>query len=188
MIYLKNIPVGIDSPIQQFQQFLYDQLKKKWKVSDTEYDSYGRCYRNQTDAGYVPEVFVSSDLANNTVYKPALFDDTINKAVSFFDVGSVVKYDNGTSKATVYLIFMVNVALIKPTLQHRGDEEIRRDVELLCSMRRFNFTLNEFMTGYKNVFNDFDGWLKADQVTFRDLHPLHCFRLGFDLIYGIQDC
>lgn len=188
MLNLKSSPVGIDKSIQGFQQFLYSKLKAKWGVADSEYDSFGRCYRNQADAGYIPQVFVSSEAENNTVYKEAWFDDTIHKAMSFFDSYDAVKYDKGTSTATVDMIFVVNVALLKPDIQHRADEEIRRDVELLCAMPRFNFTMKEFRTGFKNVFNRFDGWLKDDQVTFRDLHPIHVFSISFQLIYDITDC
>lgn len=188
MLNLKNIPIGIDTPIQGFQEFIYGQLKSLWGVSDSEYDSFGRCYRNMTDAGYIPEVFVSSDQVNNTVYKEVWFDDSLHKVVSFFDVAAITKYDKGSSVATVNLIFIVNVPLLKPDIQHRGDEEIRRDIEQLCASPRFNFTMKSFVTGFKNVFANFDGYLKRDQITFRDLHPLHVFSIGFDLLYNINDC
>lgn len=188
MINLKTSPVGVDKSIQGFQQFLYGQLKKTWGVTDDNYDSFGRCYRNQVDTGYIPEVFVSSPVANNTVYKVAWFDDSLHKAVSFFDVLSTTKYSKGSSVVEVDLIFLVNVAQLKPSTQHRADEEVRKDVEQICAMPRFNFTMKEFKTGWKNVFDNFDGWHKKDEVTFRDLHPLHVFSLGFDLLYDINDC
>lgn len=188
MLNLKTSPVGIDKSIQGFQQFLYTKLKAKWSVTDSEYDSFGRCYRNQVDAGYIPEVFVSASSENNTIYKEAWFDDTLHKAVSFFDSYDEVKYDNGTSQATVDLIFIVNIPFIKPGIEHRADEEVRRDVEQLCAMPRFNFTMKEFRTGYQTVFSRFDGWIDRDQTTFRDMHPIHVFAIRFNLIYDINDC
>lgn len=188
MLNIKNTPNGIDRPIQQFQQFLYEKLKGLWSVSDSEFDSFGRCYRNMTEAGYIPEVFVSSDQQNNTVYKEVWFDDSLHKVISFFDVQSPTKYDQGSATARVDLIFIVNIPLLKPNIQHRADEEIRRDVEQLCQMPRFNFTMNSFLTGFKNVFAAFDGYLKNDQITFRDLHPLHVFSISFNLLYNINDC
>ncbi len=108
--------------------------------------------------------------------------------MSFFDMYDETKYDKGSSLAKVDMVFVVSVPLLKPTLQHRGDEEIRRDVEQLCATPRFNFTMNTFKTGFKNVFSRFDGYLKKDQVTFRDLHPIHVFSIGFSLLYDINDC
>ena len=188
MLSVKTSPVGVDIPVQGLQIFLYNQLKAKWNITDTEFESYGRSYRNKTDKGYIPEVFQSSSQPGNTVYKPVEFDETVNKALFFFDAYDDVKYSKGTSSVKVDIIFLVNVALLKPLLAHRGDEEIRNDVERLMAQKRFSFTMTGYATGFKNVFNRFDGLMSKEQVTFKDLHPIHVFKITADLIYNINDC
>lgn len=188
MIVLKTNPVEIDIPIQKLQQFLYNSLKTIWGVSDTEFDCYGRCYRNQVDKGYVPEVFVGTSTEGQTTYKEAFFDDTINKSISFFHVADSLKYEKGTSKARVCLLVISNIQRLKPLIAHRADAEVRKDVEALLQLRKYEFEMVEIVTGFKNVFSEFDGWLKPGMVTFGDIHPLHCFRVNMDLIYDLNDC
>jgi hypothetical protein len=188
MLVVKTNPVGIDIPVQKLQTFLFDALKKRWGVVDDNLFAYGRCYRNKVDKGYVPEVFESSADSNNTIYRAIEFVDDVYKALFFFDVDDRVKYDAGNTLARVELIFIVHLPSIKPGLLHRGDEEARNDAEKLCSQRRFGFTMNGFETGFRNVFSRFDGLLNDDQLTFRDQHPLHVFKINFDLLYSINDC
>ena len=82
----KNSTVGIDVPIQQLQTKLYQQLKAAWNINnDTDYSSYGRAYKNQTNDGISPEVFIGG-----LDYKDVYFDDTL-KALSFFAIDDTVK-------------------------------------------------------------------------------------------------
>jgi hypothetical protein len=193
MLNLKVKPVGIDVAIQLFQQFLYNNLKGTWGLTDAEFDSHGRCYRNLIDVGYVPEVFVPAAEPDpaNTTYKQVFFDETTMKACSFFTMKDAESYQDTAGRvaliAKVSLIFMVNISLIKTDLLHRGDEEIRTDVQKLCLRELYDFKPTSFETGYKTVFSEFDGWTKTDQVTFKDAHPLHCFRINFDVLYNAAD-
>lgn len=186
MIILKTKPVGVDIPIQHFQQYLYPQLLTTWNLADADYTCYGRAYRNQTADGYTPEVYDGSD-PQAIEYKEVLFDDTL-KALSFFALGEDVKYDRGDSNAPVALIFMVNVPALKPGFTYRADEEIRNDVEKLCQIDRFEFRMTDFITGIDQVFKEYSGWKKKDGVKYRDMHPTHCFRLNFNVLFDINDC
>ncbi|MDE3250793.1 MAG: hypothetical protein KGO82_19175 [Bacteroidota bacterium] len=188
MVYLKNSPVGLDIPIQKYQQFLYNELKSIWPVDDTSMEGYGRCYRSLGTEGNTPQVFVASAALNNTLYKDAEFVDDVHKAVFFFVAGDSNKYDHGDNTARVSVIFMVNAALLKPSIQHRADEEIRLDVMRLALRRTENFEMTEVVTGIRNVFAEFDGWLKTDQVVYRDNHPLHCFRINYSVTYDMNSC
>ncbi len=181
----KDNVIGVDIPIQSFQKFLYSQLLLKWPVNTGNLQGYGRCYRNNRDLGYYPEFFVN---ATSTQYGGLEFDDTNDKALFFFDLYDDVKFKDGSSTAKVDLIFIVNVKELKPTLQSRGDEEIRNDVERLSQVPRFGFIATDFITGYANVFNRFPGISKNDQITWRDLHPLHVFKITFEFVYNINDC
>lgn len=188
MMPLKTNPIGLDKPIQDLQQFLYQQLLAKWSLQDADYIAYGRAYRNQTDDGYSPEFFTGTgNDPNQPDYKDVFMDDTV-KALSFFGVGESEKYNMGSTIASVFLIFQVNVPALKPTVVHRGDEEIRLDVQRLCQPRRYGFGMTGFETGIDNVFREYSGWKKKDGVKFRDQHPWHVFRLNFNLLYNILDC
>jgi hypothetical protein len=189
MIFTKTAPVGIDIPIQRFQQFLYPELQQLWGIAnDADYDCHGRAYRNQTADGYTPEVFsgVGNDL-NQADYKEVYFDDS-KKALSFFFLGEITRYDVGNAVAPVGIIFMVNVPALKPAITYRGDEEIRNDVEKLCQIDRYNFRMTEMVLGIDNVFKEFSGWRKKEGIKYRDMHPTHCFRLNFNVLFDINDC
>lgn len=183
MLQVKDKPVGVDIPVQGFQKFLYSQLKALWNVSDSEMDGYGRCYRNKVDKGYIPQLFDGA-----TVYKDVFFDDTLTSALFFFDSGDSVKQNAASSLVKIDLIFMVNLQRLLPSLQWRGDEEVRNQVERICLVPRYGLRMCEVVTGFKNVLSRFDGILSADQVTFRDLHPLHVFKICFDLTYNLNEC
>jgi hypothetical protein len=187
MMPLKASPVGIDIPVQRFQKFLYPSLQAKWNINnDTDYDCHGRAYKNQTTDGYIPEIFQGTD-PKKIEYKEVFFDDT-KKALSFFLLGDVTKHDTGNSTAPVSLFFMVNVPGLKPSISYRADEEIRNDVERLCQIERFGFVMTEMIVGFDSVFKEFSGWRKIQGVKFRDMHPLHCFRLNFQVLYDINEC
>ena len=186
MIITKPTPIGVDIPIQAFQEFLYPSLQAIWPVGDAGYTSYGRAYRNQTEDGYTPEVFDGSD-PQQIEYKEVLFDDSL-KALSFFHLGDVIKYDAGNTNAQIGLIYMVNVQDLKPGYAYRADEEIRNDVEKLCHIDRFEFRMTEMVTGIDQVFKEYSGWRKEKGIKFRDMHPRHCFRLNFNVLFDINAC
>jgi hypothetical protein len=119
MLYVKENPVGIDIPIQNFQKFLYKKLCEKWG----DFECYGRAYRNQKDNGYIPEIY-------NGEYKDVFFDDKVS-ALSFFNVSDMQKQLMSQREADVSLIFCVNIQKVK-NIKHRADEEVRIDVIEIC--------------------------------------------------------
>lgn len=184
MIVLKNNPVGVDIPINSYQQWLFDELKVLWNLNGTsDFNFYPRVYKNNSENGYVPEVFISS--LNSTVYNPVLFDETQNTVVSFFYEDNSVKYEAGSSRVKVSLIVLTNIQKLKQNID-RADEEVKLDLMQLCHSGRFGFEMTGVETGLKNVAKDFDGWLKSkDEKTFLDRHPKYCFKINFDLLYDI---
>lgn len=169
--------------------FLYPQLKKIWGIAnDADYDCHGRAYRNQSPDGYIPEVFAGmGNVAGKEEYKEVLFNDSL-KALSFFGLGGVTGYDKGSTAAPIWLIFLVNVPALKPNIPWRADEEIRNDVEKLCQTNRFAFQLTDFIIGIDQVFKEYSGWRIKEGMKFRDMHPNHCFRLNFNLLFDINAC
>lgn len=186
--FIKTSPVGIDIPIQQHQGFLYTALLSLWGIEDADYSSHGRAYRNQTSDGYVPEVYSGDGTKEQSDdYDEVLFDDSL-KALSFYGMDETTRYNLGNATGGIFLIFMVDVPKLKPAIAWRADEEIRNDVEKLCQIDRFNMQLTGFVTGIDQVFKEYSGWRKSDGIKFRDMHPLHCFRLNFQLLFDINDC
>ena len=157
-------------------------MKKTWGINnDTAWDCYGRAYRNQTADGLTPEVY-----KGNGEYKDVYWDDSL-KVLSFFNVGENIKFQNLSATASVSLIMMVNVSKLKPSSTVRNDEEIRNQIQKFCRVNRFTFEMNSFETGIDNVFKEFSGWRKSDGMKFKDLHPWHCFRINFSVVYNIEN-
>ena len=185
---LKNTTSGVDTPIQLFQKFLYDALKSKWQLDDTTLAGYGRVYKNANDKGYVPELFVASADANNTVYTPVMFDKANMRAMFFFTDADRSEYKLGNEIKIVSLICICNLALIKPNVQHRADEEVKKEV---ADMILFGPGGHQYLgtdTGFKNVFKEFTGLINKDGEVFEDRHPLFCFRHNMKMMYQPASC
>lgn len=174
---IKPSVVGIDIKIQQLQTFIYTKLLTLWGLTDLTYNAYGRAYRNQMEQGYVPQVYVAKN-----EYKEVYWNSTVS-ASSFFGVGEDISTTNKAVTADVFLIFIVNLNLIKPGVT-RNDEEAHIDVQKLVTRFINGFTFIGLKTGIDQVFKDYPGWLKNNQAMPMDMHPLHCFRLNFKLLYN----
>lgn len=184
---IKIQPKGIDVKIQNFQTFIFDQLLLLWNINASDYNSYGRAYRNQSKNGYIPEVFTGNSANNGKDYQEVFSNDKV-KVQSFFSIAESQNYNQGSTTAKVSLIFMVDVKKLKPNTQHRADEEIRRDVEILCQNIRYGFEMKGIYTGIDSVFDEYPGVRRNEGMKFMDMHPLHCFRIEFNLLYNINDC
>lgn len=180
MLYTKSAPVGIDIPIQNLQTILHTKLNEVWQMSAGDYRAYGRCYRNQKDSGYVAEWYIGS-----REYNELYLDDRV-KVISFFGLNSPIDHKI-SNIAPVHLIFFVNVQSVK-NLSHRGDEEVRVDVQNIVQGDWYGFNLNRVVLGIENVLDEYPGSLRDVGLKFRDMHPFHCFRFDFDLLYNINQC
>jgi len=183
MLFTKVSPVGVDIPIQKLQTHLHDKLLGVWGIDTSLYHAYGRCYRNQKDAGYVAEVYTGLN-----EYREVYLDDRL-AALSFFGLTGDVDY-NIVNRADVHLIFWVNVERLKQ-LAHRGDEEVRKDVQVIAKDKLFGFTLSGLRLGIDRVLQEYRGMTSQstpDGLKFRDMHPFHCFRFDFSLQYDIKHC
>lgn len=171
----------MDKPIQEAQQYLFDKLKAKWKLSDEQFDCYGRCYRNQSeDSGYIAEVFT-----NYLDYQEVYVNDNVT-VTSFFGVGEQFKY-NGQFNVPVHLVFWVDLRKLYPTIEHRADEEARMAVFDVVKMLGIETTEIEVILGIDNVLKEYSGTRRNLGLQFRDMHPLHCFRMNFNIDY-INNC
>jgi hypothetical protein len=178
MLFLKETATGVDIPIQQLQQRLHSKLLKQWSIDDSKYKAYGRVYRNQKDDGFVPEAYIGRN-----EYTDSLFDDRVS-VVSFFDVEDRRSYEAAEVTVNVDLTFCLRITDLKKGIAHRADEEVINDAALLCRNLPFGFTLTEIITGIDSVFKGYD----IDPIRFRNMQPLLCFKLRFELLYNVEQC
>lgn len=177
MLIAKTGPVGIDWYIQQLQTYLHGKLLAAWNLSDAQYIAYGRCYRNRSDDGYIAENY-----QGDGNYKEVYWDDAVS-AISFFGTGSTEK--NGVEHtADVHLVFFANLKKLKPSITHRADEEVRRDVAGLFGLSLKGFTYESTEMWTENVLREYPGSRRDKRLIAVDMHPLHCFRLNLKLIYN----
>lgn len=187
MLIVKKSPVGIDVAIQRLQIFLHDELMVKWGIdpnvaaSNKLYECYGRCHRNKTAAGYIAEVFTA-----NKDYKEVYWNDAL-KAISFFGISAVESHDIG-EKINVHLVFFVNLKKLKPSIAHRADEEVRRDVQLLAERGMYGFKFTGTELWLENVLREYTNSYRQDRLKAVDMEPVHCFRLNFELNYTKDIC
>ena len=188
MIYNRINPVGIDYQIQLYQQYLFDALIAEWSILESDYDSYGRAYRNHVGKGYTPEFFVNDD------YKKLIFDETLNSVASFFSTSDVLEHKLGFCKQNGAMIFMFNIQRLKQSIVHRADEELKMDVlnhfqQAIKHLKtgKYGCEVTGIETGYKNVFKDFDEWsTNREQLSFSDRHPLYCMKVNLIINYNIH--
>jgi hypothetical protein len=171
MLILKDMPVGIDIPIQKAQTKLYNALASiQW------YDAYGRCYRNKKGNGYIAEVYTEND-----EYKEVYLDDVLTM-ISFFGVADKVSFDTKAS-TMVHLVVFANLEKILPDVPHRADEELRQMVISAIGRSAFGLEYQSLETGIENVLREYPGSRRDDGLIAADMSPWHCFRINYKLIY-----
>lgn len=187
MLITKTKPVGIDNAIQKLQVDLHGKLMAVWGLNvnnDTQnalYESYGRCYRNKKDNGYIAEVFTGG-----IDYKDVYWNDSLY-ALSFFGVNGPVIDELGQGKANIHLVFFVNLAKLKPTIAHRADEEVREDVINAIGAFNNGFKLVSYETGIDNVLREYP--VSRESLAIKaDMHPSHSFRMNLTVLYKNNNC
>ena len=182
MLITKSNPVGIDVSIQKFQSMLHSKLTDpdRWNNAST-YRCYGRCYRNKKDKSHIAENY-----EGQKEYKEVYWDDSLS-AISFFGISSPVTHEV-TEKANVHLIFFVDLAKVKPSIAHRADEEVRKDVMELFGKGVYGMTYKSMDLWIENVLREYPGSIRDERLKNVDMHPVHCFRFNFLSQYDINKC
>lgn len=182
MLYLKDPAAGLDKVIQRKQVTIFEPLLTRWNISEAAYRSYGRCYRNDSDKGYIPEMYVDGSKKD---YIDLMLDDTF-AVTSFFGSENARADAGGYMVADVHLIFAVNLETLYPDTSHRADEEVRNDVVKLFQFNK-EMPLTSIVWGMEKVFTEYTAWKK--DIRYRDLQKFHFFRLNFTLKYlPTNDC
>jgi hypothetical protein len=179
MLVTKTSPVGIDARLQTLQTELHDRLLTRWKIGDGDYKAYGRCYKKPSDNGYI-----AVNYEGGNEYKEVYADDSL-RALSFFGQSAKVGFEQW-EKTEVHLVFFVNLATLKPTIEHRADEEVRKDVITLFSPSLYGFEYQGFELYLENVLREYPGSRRDNRLSIVDLHPMHCFRINLKFRYDIN--
>ena len=182
MLIQKDNPVGIDALIQDMQKQMHDQLLLKWSLNTDVYNAYGRCYRNKTNDGYIAENYTG-----NNEYKEVFWDDNLS-VISFYGTDGKADYAQGQT-INVHQVFFINIKKVKPSITHRGDEEVKADIISVVKAGPYGLSITGFEQFTENVLREYPGSRRERRLAAVDMHPLMCFRLNFKLLYDIdQNC
>lgn len=159
---LKDIPVGLDAVIHKTQIILYDELSLLWGVN---LEGYPRCYVINRDGRNTIEHYISDKEYLSLIH--AERNKFFFTAENDFEKKRVNNFEFETD---IELYFVVNVAEIKPTILHRGDEEIRNDVlNVLQSIP--DVLATSVVINVDRVFNGFE------HREMYDMQPYHAFKI-----------
>jgi hypothetical protein len=175
MIALKAQPAGIDYWIQQLQSYLYAFLIEEYDLQESDYNCYGRVYRNYASDGkeYIPQAFT-----NNGDYTGVFFEDTV-KIQSFFDIGETIKIKECEPTAHLFLYCFMDLQALYGDNAGRRDEEALNEVANFID-HEFSFVLHSKHVGIKKILSDFSGYRK-DQASISNMERFYCFRLEIEL-------
>ena len=172
----KTLPVGIDIVIDGLQEELYTGLTAKgW----TDYESYPRAYKNETRDGLIPEIYT-----RNGEYEEVYFDDAFN-ANSFWLTEDVIDQENDPNYVIdLKVIFQVKLDKLYPSIAHRADEEMHRDVSLILDdsivLERYN---TKITTGIKKIYSD-EGLISTKG--FEDISHYHVVKFDVKAVYAYE--
>ncbi len=172
-------PIGIDFSISQLQELLYTRLlTKKWPTGDAQvvYQSYPRCHRVQVEDGFTAMLY-----DGGLEYREVYYDDTVD-VVSFFGIDQRIKEDMMPTVG-VHLVVFANLSRLKPSITHRGDEEVRNDFLSIIGDGLYGFELQSVELGIDSCLREYPGSRRNNRLTTADMEPAHCFRLNFDLYF-----
>ena len=186
MLITRTNPTGIDFYIQQLQTKIHTLLinADHWNLADnTQYQCYGRCYRNKTKDGYIAEVYTSGN-----DYKEVYWNDTLT-AISFFGISNTIAH-SVQNQADVHLVFFANLSKLglkdknDNIITHRADEELRLMVQNIIGKNSFGFEFVSIDLWIENVLREYPGSRRDDRLKYVDMHPVHAFRINLKLTYN----
>lgn len=180
-----SIPEGIDSLIQQQQTLLYDRLILLWGemgLTHSNFNMYGRTYRNYRKGGYVPEAFIGGTEYSQDLY----FNDKL-AALMWYGLNDPERITNETEHTyNVSLYGFVNLSMLKPGITtQRMDMAVTNDVQKLCSTYGFNLT--NVYRDIDHVTDKFSGLIKT-QALNDDMQPYYAFRIDMVNTLRLNNC
>lgn len=176
MLYRKTSPVGLDKKIDFFQSRMFSKLESLFTA---DWKCYPRCYVNKKKNPDGEEYFIPEYGKTSLEYQDVLFDDK-TPMLSFFIKGDTITQTNLIETATVSLIMSCNLNTIYPTIPHRADEELKRNIVLATrDIDSTCFKLESIDDGIDNVYSEF----RNDNVLWSNISPRHIVRFNFTVRY-----
>ncbi len=171
---VKTAVEGIDKKIQALQLKLHTDLSSEWDTS--LYDSYGRAYSVPLEkGGYKLELFnqIVDDETHHgsNEYSGDIYISDKKAALSFFYVRDE-EYEDHQYESIVDIVFFVNLSLLKASITHRADEEVREDVLELLKTEPLGFRIKSLVVGIDNVFSGMD----VSNIKYDNMQPYHVFK------------
>jgi hypothetical protein len=183
-------PTGIDGYIQRLQINLYNYLlgifdgsRTNYKlISESDYNCFGRVYRNKRENEYFPQAFVKMAETGSMEYVNILFEDTC-AIQSFFDCREYMKVDVDSllTHFDASLYFFVDLSKLY-TSESRMDEEFIILITTFLLESGFNFNLNTIYRGIKSIMNEYSGY-KIKMNSKANMQNFLCFRLDMSSFY-----
>lgn len=171
MNYTIETPIGLLVPIQQLQNKLFDKLPALW--NNQTIDGYGLCelINDENNKKDVMWFLSKNDSIQVSVAEKTKF--------FFIQREQSKKINNIDYQTTIELVFIVDLAKIKPNVAHRNQSkaEAQAEAEKIINLYgRFNIT-NLDPTGYESALRQ----IKYTQED--DKQPYHVFRFDLSIIY-----
>lgn len=170
MKYAKTNPVGIDATIDMMQGKIHSWIQTNWGIN---IDAYPRCYKENNNSSEIEIVFYKG----KKEYENLLVSE---KNKFFFTIGNEIKKEQNYYRTTISIWFVVNVATLKPSINHRADEEVRKDALTAVSSALVDGVITEVTFGMDNLFS------RMKPSKFNDKQPYHIFRIDVDTLYDIN--
>jgi hypothetical protein len=162
MIYSKTNPAGIDYCISVIQSFLYTEIQRIWSLSEAEILSYPRVERiRKREIDDKERLAYFSD--GKYTQDDMLLDDRYSVLFCFYPINRP-EYMNYLNYQDVEILFFVNLSKLKPSITHRGDEEVRSDIRSILPRPE----------AYKGTYDliELPGFTEV-----MDMQPFHSFKI-----------
>jgi len=177
MIYTLTNPAGIDAYIQEHQQYLYDELKATWDLSDDDITCYGRVRQIMAadGSGYEARYFNGNEPLDPYI------DDT-KKVVLFYAKSDNVQSLESFNKANVSIIVFMNLDAVYGEDAQQYDERARCEVGNISNKVQ-SFSQIGTVTSIAKVLSEFPASIKKLDKKFIDAPPYHCFKVNFNVLF-----
>ena len=170
----KDTPVELDVEIDRLQLKMYNYLTNTvgWEF----YNSFPRAYALRRKGEIIPEFY-----KGDGEYQEVLTNDKCN-VNSFFLADETRDLEGNYITQNISIIFQSNINKLYPTIPHRADEEMHKDV--LSAIKKANYInqVNTLVTGVENVYSALS--LNLDEESLNDISDYHVVKVDLTINYS----
>lgn len=160
---------GIDIPIGHIKDYLIDNLSGVGNIK-----IYGRCFRNLTNEGYEPKVY----LGNGEYEEPFINDRSL--IAYFIDSNDHRSQNNSYFTTDVSIVFVLNLQKLSSS---RNDSYWHSELRsMINKVSRSFFEIQSLRKGYENVMQGFD----LSKYKHLDIQPYHIFSFNGTMQYYLN--